>query len=140
MFIIGDTEGHDKLWGRYNSRALQVKRVCHHCDIPAMDCDNAFYTWWHVKPDVVHSLVVSNDLERSKAMSQHHLKNVFYNSKLDIGWNPRGMHGMTPGKPLHVVDLGLFNYGLSHQSDRELPETYFPFGVTAGTKLSGHEY
>ena len=25
MFIIGDTEGHDKLCGRYNSRALQVK-------------------------------------------------------------------------------------------------------------------
>ena len=29
---------------------------------------------------------------------------------------------------------------LSHQSDRQLPQTYFPFGVTAGTKLSGHEY
>jgi hypothetical protein len=29
---------------------------------------------------------------------------------------------------------------LSHQSDRELPQTYFPSGVTAGTKLSGHEY
>jgi hypothetical protein len=42
MFIIGDTEGHDKLCGRYNSRALQVKRVCLHCDIPTMDCDNAF--------------------------------------------------------------------------------------------------
>jgi hypothetical protein len=27
MFIIGDTEGHDKLCGHYNSRALQVKRV-----------------------------------------------------------------------------------------------------------------
>jgi hypothetical protein len=25
MFIIGDTEGHDKLCGRYNSRALQVR-------------------------------------------------------------------------------------------------------------------
>jgi hypothetical protein len=32
MFIIGDTEGHDKLLcGRYNSRALQVKQVCRHC-------------------------------------------------------------------------------------------------------------
>jgi hypothetical protein len=174
MFIIGDTEGHDKLCGRYNSRALQVKRVCRHCDIPTMDCDNAFYPWRHVKPDAVHSLVVSNDLEGLKAMSQHPLKNAFYNSKLDIGRNPRGIHGMTPGEPLHVVDLGLFKYGLEgfficlgmnpkskapckilmeldsiarcigrfldHQSDCELPRTYFPFGVTAGTKLSGHEY
>jgi hypothetical protein len=167
MFIIGDTEGHAKLCGRYNSRALQVKRVCRHCDIPTMDCDNAFYPCRHVKPDVVHSLVVSNDLEGLKAMSQHPLKNAFYNSKLDIGRNPRGIHGMTPAEPLHVVDLGLFKYRLEgfficlgmnleskapckilmeldsiarHQSDRELPRTYFPFGVTAGTKLSGHEY
>jgi hypothetical protein len=68
MFIIGDTKGHDKLCGRYSSRALQVKRACHHCDIPTMDCDNAFYQWRHVKPDVVHSLVVSNDLEGLQAM------------------------------------------------------------------------
>jgi hypothetical protein len=102
------------------------------------------------------------------------LKNAFYNSKLDIGRYPRGIHGMTPGEPLHVVDLGLFKYGLegfficlgmnpkskapckilmeldsiarrigrclSNQSNRELPQTYFPFAVTAGTKLSGHEY
>jgi hypothetical protein len=60
----------------------------------------------------VHALVVSNDLERLKAMSQHHLKNAFYNSKLNIGWNPRGMNGMIPGEPLHVVDLGLFKYYL----------------------------
>jgi hypothetical protein len=29
---------------------------------------------------------------------------------------------------------------LSHQSDRVLPQPYFPFAVTVGTKLSGHEY
>jgi hypothetical protein len=43
MFIIGDTEGHDKLCGCYNSSALQVKRVCRHCNISTMDCVNAFY-------------------------------------------------------------------------------------------------
>jgi hypothetical protein len=79
MFIIGNTDGYDKLWGRYNGRALQVKRICRHCDIPTMDYDNASYPWRHVKPDVVHSLVVSNDLEGLKAMSQHPLKNAFYN-------------------------------------------------------------
>jgi hypothetical protein len=103
MFIIDDTEGHDKLCGRYNSQALPVKRVCHHCDIPTMDCDNAFYPWRQVKPDVVHTLLVSNDPERLKAMSQQPLKNAFYNTKLDTGWNPRGIHGMTPGKPLYII-------------------------------------
>ena len=80
---------------------------------------------------------------------------------------------MTPGEPLHVLELGLFklmiegfyvNLGykpgsksypkilqlldvwarkigkaLGHQSDRKLPRTYFPNGVTGGTKLAGHE-
>ncbi|WP_288992766.1 hypothetical protein, partial [uncultured Marinobacter sp.] len=59
--------------------------------------------WRHVKPDVVHALVVSNDLERLKAISQHHLTNAFYNSKLDIGRNPRGIHGMTPGASISVI-------------------------------------
>jgi hypothetical protein len=61
---------------------------------------------------VVHSLLVSNDMEGLKAISQHHLNNASYNSTLDIGRNSRGMHGMTAGEPLHVVDLGLFKYGL----------------------------
>ena len=29
---------------------------------------------------------------------------------------------------------------LGHQSDRGLPRTYFPFGITGGTKLAEHEY
>jgi hypothetical protein len=43
MVVIGDTEGHDKSCGRYSSHTLQVKRVCRHCDITTMECDNAFY-------------------------------------------------------------------------------------------------
>ena len=90
-----------------------------------------------------------------------------------LGGNVRGIHGMSPGEPLHVLELGLFklamegfciNLGfkpksksfpkilkeldvwarrigksLSHQSDRNLPRTYFPNGVTGGTKLAGHD-
>ncbi len=174
MVAIGDTEDHDKACGWYNSRALQVKRVCRHCDIPTMECDDAFYPWCHVMPNAVQALVKANDLEGLKVISQHNVRNAFYHPDLNIGVNPRGIHGMTPGEPLHVVDLGLFKYGLegfficlgqnpkskapckilmqldsmarrvgrflSHQSDRGLPRTYFPFGVTGGTKMSGHEY
>jgi hypothetical protein len=140
-----------------------------------MECDNAFYPWWHVLPDDVQALVKADDHVGLTAISQHHVCNEFYNPKLNIGLNPRGIHGMTPGEPLHVVHLGLFKYGmegfficldgmnpksktpckimiqldsmarkigrfLSHQSDRGLPQTYFPFGVTGGTKLLGREY
>jgi hypothetical protein len=61
MVVIGDTEGHDKLCGRYNSHTLQVQHVCHHCNIPTMGCDDAFYPWWHVLPGGVQALVKAED-------------------------------------------------------------------------------
>jgi hypothetical protein len=47
-----------------------------------------------------------------------------------------------PCKILMELDsiAGRIGHFLSHQSDCKLPQTYFPFGFTAGTKLSGHEY
>jgi hypothetical protein len=40
-----------------------------------------------------------------------------------------------------VIDEWVQRIGryLLHQSDRELPRTYFPNGVSAGTKLAGHK-
>ena len=69
MVVIGDTEGHDELCGWYNSRALQVQCVCRHCNIPTMECDNAFYPWRHVVPDDVQALVKSDDHVGLKAIS-----------------------------------------------------------------------
>jgi hypothetical protein len=36
LFIVGDTEGHDHLCGRYNSRAHGVARLCRHCTTPTL--------------------------------------------------------------------------------------------------------
>ncbi len=91
---MGTLRDIDKLCGRYNSRALQVKRVCRHCNIQPMDCE------------------VAKDVEGLKTISQHDQKNAFYNPKLDIRSNPHGIHGMTPCEPLHLVDLGQFKYAL----------------------------
>jgi hypothetical protein len=85
MFIIGDTKGHDKLCGHYNSQALQMKQVCRHCDIPTIDCDNAFYPWQHVKPDVVHALVVSNDLSLTGNVKHYFCSSELLNIKHCIG-------------------------------------------------------
>jgi hypothetical protein len=67
-------------------------------------------------PDAVQSLVKVDDLEGLKAISQRNVRNAFYNPKLNIGWNSQGIHRITPGEPLHMVDLGLFKYGLPHLS------------------------
>jgi hypothetical protein len=123
-------------------------------------------------PAQVRCLIDAKDKEGLRSISQHPIRNAFY-TELCLGGNPRGIHGMTPREPLHVLELGLFkivihgfliNLGykpnsksyskilqwldvwarkigkaLGRQSDRKLPRTYFPNGVTGGTKLAGHE-
>ena len=172
LAVLGDTESHDRLCGRYNSRGKGVARLCRHCTTPRSQTDNVDYDWEHIIPSQIQNLVDSNNLEALKSISQHPIVNAFYRG-ICLGGNPRGIHGMTPGEPLHVLEIGLFKIvieglcvnlgykpksksypkilqeldvwarrigkGLLHQSDRNLPRTYFPNGVTGGTKLAGHE-
>ncbi|WP_288992458.1 hypothetical protein [uncultured Marinobacter sp.] len=172
LAVLGDTEGHDRLCGRYNSRGTGVARLCRHCNTPRCETDNVDYDWEHILPEQVQRVINANDKEGLKALSQHPIRNAFYES-ICLGGNKRGIHGMSPGEPLHVLELGLFkmmtegfyvNLGykpgsksypkilqvldvwarkigkaLGHQSDRKMPRTYFPNGVTGGTKLAGHE-
>jgi hypothetical protein len=172
LAVLGDTESHDRLCGRYNSRGAGVSRLCRHCNTPRSETDNVDYEWEHILPAQVQGLIDANDKEGLKSISQHPIVNAFYTA-ICLGGNLRGIHGMTPGEPLHVLELGLFkmliegffvNLGykpnsssypkileqldvwarkigkaLGHQSDRDLPRTYFPNGVTGGTKLAGHE-
>jgi hypothetical protein len=44
-------------------------------------------------------------------------------------------------KILQLLDVWAQKIGsaLGHQSDRKMPQTYFPDGVTGGTKLAGHK-
>ena len=112
LVVIGDTEGHDKFCARYNNRSLGTMRLCRHCDTPTLETDNVDYPWTHILPTEVTVLVEANDVAGLKNISQHGVRNAFYNSRLDVGGNIRGIHGMTPGEPLHVVDLGILGYSL----------------------------
>jgi hypothetical protein len=54
--------------------------------------------------------------------------------------------GYKPGltlypKILQLLDVWAQKIGsaLGHQSNRKMPQTYFPNGVTGGTKLAGHK-
>jgi hypothetical protein len=126
----------------------------------------------HILPEEITALISAGDFNGLKNISQHPIRNAFYDG-VCMGGNRRGIHGMTPAEPLHLLELGLFKYAiegfcvclgytpkskstpkilkeidtmarligkfLGHQSDRGLPRTYFPNGVTGGTKLAGHE-
>ena len=172
LAILGDTESHDRLCGRYNMRGINTARLCRHCDTPTHETANVDYLWRHIIPDDIKTLLAADDLQGLKNISQHPIRNAFYDG-VCLGGNRRGVHGMSPAEPLHLLELGLFKYAiegfcvnlgyspksksypkiikdlddwarrigryLGHQSDRALPRTYFPNGISGGTKLAGHE-
>jgi hypothetical protein len=74
---------------------------------PRSQTENVDYEWEHIIPELVQSAISANDKEGLKALSQHPIRNVFYEG-ICFGGNKRGIHGMSPGDPLHVLKLGLF--------------------------------
>jgi hypothetical protein len=111
LVVLGDTESHDRLCGRYNSHGSGVARLCRHCKTPRSETDNVDYDWDHILPEEVQSVI---DTQVSKLYPSIQFETPF-------------MKARKIGK------------ALGHQRDRNLPRTYFPNGVTGGTKLAGHE-
>jgi hypothetical protein len=107
LVILGNTKSHDRLCGRYNSRGSGVACLCRHCNIPRSQTDRVDYEWEHIIPELVQSVIDANDKEGLKALSQHPIQNAFYEG-ICLGGNKRGIHGMLPGEPLHVLKLSLF--------------------------------
>ena len=48
LFIIGDTDGHDKLVGKYSNRN-NTARLCRYCDCPFDETDDPNYTYTYYK-------------------------------------------------------------------------------------------
>ena len=42
LYVIGDTEGHDKMAGRKVDRASGESRQCRSCDVWHKECDNPY--------------------------------------------------------------------------------------------------
>ena len=169
LVILGDTESHDKLCAHYNCRNLLVQCICRHCRVPSHELDNPYANYKLTTQDFIDELVTKNDFEELKRMSQYKFHTVWWSLNINFGGNPRGIHGVTPSEPLHMIDLGIFKYlvetffisignegcklhslmdswakrvgrNLQHQSDKNLPRTYYPNGISGSNKLNGHEY
>ena len=169
LVILGDTEAHDKLCGHYNCRNLGVKCICRHCKVPSDQLDNPWAMYPLTEQSSIDQWVANNDIENLNNMSQYNFPTVWKTLNITFGGNVRGIHGVTPSEPLHMIDLGIFKYlvqvffddmgpkdcklhslidswakrvgrHLQHQSDKQLPKTYFPNGISGSTKLNGHEY
>ena len=121
-FIIGDTEGHDRLCGHYTARFKAVKQLCRVCECPNHLSGYSKASFPHRKPATIKRLVVGanearnqviahENLSSLKDLSQHYLHSGF--SKARFGsHNDRGIFGACPGEMLHLVSLGWFKYCL----------------------------
>ena len=106
LFVIGDTEGHDKLVGKFNCRTGKVQCLCRICDTKTEYTDDPTHTFCYTKAKAVADKVEAEDTEGLRLMSYHCIVNAFRNL---IFCDPdRGINGAVPGELLHVWQLGLF--------------------------------
>jgi hypothetical protein len=86
LVVLGDTELHDCLCGCYDMHSIQMAWLCRHCDIPTPGIATVDYYCCAV-------LVAAGDLTGLKNISQHPIRNAFYdgptNSRLTIVACPR---------------------------------------------------
>lgn len=168
-FIIGDTEGHDRLCGHYTSRGKGVNQLCRVCECPT-ECSGSSKSFGYPlrSPYLINRLVRGQQIENLALISQQYLKNAFDDVRFG-SHNTRGIFGACPGEMLHLVLLGWFKYTiqsffvqagtkdsdqhkfyhtlchdighqLQRQSDRDLPRTMFRKGISSTAHMKGHEY
>eukprot|EP00536_Pseudo-nitzschia_multiseries_P011769 jgi/Psemu1/29889/gm1.29889_g len=108
-YVIGDTELHDKLCGKYGSFNKGVMRMCRHCN-----CYSPNINIPSVQPATKNWLPVDfhcfpgtdlNDINKNfKNNSHHNIRNVFHD--ICFGTNQNNIHFATPGECLHMHQLG----------------------------------
>jgi hypothetical protein len=104
-FIIGDTEGHDRVCGHYTARFAKIKQLCRACECPTEMTGYSKSAYRHWKPAHVGGLVNAGDVDSLRALSQNNIKNGL--NKVRFGQhNARGIFGACPAEILHLITLG----------------------------------
>ena len=166
--MIGDNQGQDKLVARYQSFG-KTSKFCRYCDISVNNSDSTSCPFQYTKQSQIIKLLQITDVKQStraiNEISYHYVPNNVFHT-LDMGGDPRGIHGICPAEILHTLRLGIFQYSVrclideylyktfkkkldilatktsklcAHQSDRDVPRTMFKSGVCALTKITGSE-
>jgi hypothetical protein len=111
LFIVGDTEGHDKLCGKFLSRTKKIARLCRYCDCPTDSTDDTTNTWPFTLGPTIAEMVANGETENLRSMSYHCIKNGFDGV---VFCDPeRGINGATLAEILHVWQHGLFTRALA---------------------------
>jgi hypothetical protein len=107
LYIIGDTEGLDKICGRYTSRN-NIQRPCRCCDCPFEETDNPEYNFKLNSHTRMMKQICKGTKESLRELSQHKLSNAWEN--IQFCDNERGLFGAVNGDILHCLQHGLFLY------------------------------
>jgi hypothetical protein len=108
LFIIGDTDGHDKLVGKYGNRTSNVKRLCRYCDCPYEKTDDPYYEFGLYKRKEIVQLIANNNEKELKEMSYHCVPNAW--SEVLFCDNKHGIYSATPAEIMHCLQKGLYEY------------------------------
>lgn len=165
-FVKCDTEEADLLCGKYLTRTKNVKHCCRYCHCPMDKADDPRSKFPPKLQPSIQKLVEKKRFDKLQAISQQYIKNAWYDVGFHEA-TKAGIHGACPSEMLHAVLLGIFKYlrdiffkymgkysqlaedidsiakrygqDLTHQSDRDFPNTNFTKGIQKG-KLMGKEY
>eukprot|EP00536_Pseudo-nitzschia_multiseries_P014738 jgi/Psemu1/40002/gm1.40002_g len=123
-FVVGDTELHGKLCGRYRSYTEKVKKLCYDFETPP-------------------NMFAREYKDCFKSISHHPMKNAFHS--FNFGCNINNIHFAIPGECLHMHQLGVAQMAicgalLSRQLDHDFPRTKFSSQLLSITKKEGHDY
>jgi hypothetical protein len=103
LFAAGDSEGHDKLCGKY--RGANISRICRYCNVESHEISSPteYYkftlTTKKMVQDALHSSI------KLKEMSQHNLINAFYDLKFCN--EELNIHGACPAEVTHCHQHGI---------------------------------
>ena len=121
-FIIGDTEGHDRLYGHCTARFLQVQQLCRICECPTYFTGYSKSKFPHRLPRKKDALVRKGLTDELQLLSHNYLKNGFPGFWFGMH-NQRGIFGACSGEMLHLISLGWFKYCLHAFSAQAGPKS-----------------
>jgi hypothetical protein len=119
LLVLGDTEGHDKLCGKYLNRTKAAKCLCRVCDCPTDQTGNPMHPHSYTLGTNIEALcrtALIDPLAASARKAKETLKNLSYhvirNAFTGIKWcdEERGINGATCPEILHVIQHGLILY------------------------------
>ena len=109
LFIIGDTEGHDKLCGRYLCRN-KINRPCRYCNISFENSDKPDTNYIYTRTQTIQKLIENNNETKLNDLSMLNVKNTMH--LLEFCDDIRGIHGAVLAEVLHCLQLGIFQYSI----------------------------